>query len=76
MISGTFNLTIKNPCIDSAFVDIASSVVMPKHIKYRLTDFYPAGLEIDAISLLRINTKPNNSNICMEGISYDAFFEG
>jgi len=48
--TGTFNLTIKNPCIDPDHHEIVSRVSLPKtELKYRLTD--PA-LEVEAFSLL------------------------
>ena len=75
-VSGAYNLTIKNPCIDINFIEIATPVVMPDYIKYKLTEGFPVGIAINAASLLSINTKPNSSNVCMEGISYEVYFDG
>ena len=74
--TGEFKLTVKNPCIDLNFIDIVSQVVMPERVSYRLTDEDPIGKKIRDVSLLSINTKPNPSNLCMEGLTYDVVYQG
>jgi hypothetical protein len=73
---GELRVTFRNPCIDENFFVIVSEVVMPQLVQYRLTDDLTNGFDIDAISLLSITTTPNESNLCMLGVTYALSFDG
>ena len=48
----TFDLIIKNPCIDPSKITILHQVDLPSSLFYTLYENYPTGIEIKSKSLL------------------------
>ena len=59
----SFNLTIKNPCIDPDKIQILTHLAMPAQYSYTLFENNPALTTIESISLLELEPK-----ICMVGL--------
>ena len=75
--TGSFTLTVRNPCVDPSSYTIVSPLVLPQYLTYRLTDYEAqGGLTIRPLSLLEIVTKPVQSDMCMTDISYEIVFDG
>ena len=74
--SGTYKLTVKNPCVDPNYAEILQEVVMPQYKQFCFTDLQSeGGLRINSESLLEIRTTVIPSDICMTGLMYRIVFD-
>ena len=74
-IYGAFLLTLKNPCIDPDYYEFITVVDMPDYTDYYLYENAPDGVLIESNSLVKIVTKPNETDLCMEGIEYSIVWQ-
>jgi len=72
--TSTFTLTLKNPCIDPAYIEI-QQVALPVDETYVLHDFKVSGGYTFAHDAFNIVTQPFQHNLC-GGLTYTATFNG
>ena len=72
----TFNLTIKNPCIDPQFFQIAAEVDLPDLIEIGVQENAPLGIEFSTLLLLDVQTTVTETDICNVGLDYIVTYEG